>query len=256
MTATGAIFRRTTTDPAVANAWTLIDGCARDIGVGGTSGSGHVWVIGCGTRGDGSQIWKWDGSTWIGNKGNANKITVGPDGKPWVLTASGRFFRYSTSNPTGGTWELLPGTSTDLAINQGNYLWSIGAVSSGQENLAVWDEQTMLGTAPAKKEWVQGKRMGVGGPNCALAVGANGRPFMVDNTGVIFHVRGWRAVITAPGRGAGGGACLRRRRVRWSRRDSAAPATRSRWRSGSRRWCTAPMIGASCSRSTTWTCAP
>jgi hypothetical protein len=191
VTASGAIFRRTTTNPATAGAWQQLPGLAKDIGVGA---NGDAWVIGTDAHGDGFRVHKWNGSTWIPTDGGAAKITVGPTGIPWVLTAGGTFYRRTTTNPaTLNAWQQLPGTSTDLAINGGNYLWSIGAVSSGQENLAVWNEQSAFGTAPAVSAWVQGKRMGVGGPNCAVAVGPNGRPFMVDNNGSI-----WTSIDGAP----------------------------------------------------------
>lgn len=191
VTASGAIFRRTTTDPTVANAWQQLPGLANDIGVGA---NGDAWVIGADPFGDGYRVHKWNGSTWIPTDGGATKITVGPNGIPWLLTATGVFYRRTTADPSPtGAWEQLAGTSTDLAINAGNYLWSVGAVSSGQENMSVWDEQSALGSAPAVKAWVQGKRMGVGGANCAVAVGPNGRPFMVDNAGTI-----WTSIDGAP----------------------------------------------------------
>jgi peptidoglycan hydrolase-like protein with peptidoglycan-binding domain len=198
--ASGAIFRRTTTDPAPAGRWEQTQapaGGASDVGIGANL---DVWIIGKNSLGDGFQVYKWNrGATavndstagWNGSDGGAVKVTVGPTGVPWVLTATGVFFRHTNSDPFSGSWEQLPGTSTDLALNIGNYTWAIGKVSSGQENLAVWDEQTGLtlpsgNTSPDRKAFVQGKRMGVGGPNCAVSVGPNGRPFMVDNNGTIF----------------------------------------------------------------------
>jgi len=195
----GSIWRKLTTDPAAVGQWQRLPDCATDIGASHGS-SGAVWIVDCRpANGDPGRVMKWDETTWQwqGGDQSAKRITVDSSGRPWIARENRMIRRRSSSSPTTGSWETLPGTVNDLAIGPGDYAWSIGPVSSGQENLAPWNEQNALGIGspppPAVKSWAQGKRMGVGGPNAAVAVGLNGRPFMVDNDGFI-----WTSIDGAP----------------------------------------------------------
>jgi len=202
----GTIYRRRTTEPTATRQWDVIAGAtASDIGIGGgdvagPTSDGHVWIIGRNTLGDGGfQIYKYaGGSSWTAVNGAATKIAVGRNGVPWVTTAPGVLYRRTTNSPTTGDWETLVGTSTDVGLNAGTYMWGVAKVKSGEENVAVWEEQPRTisdfgHVAPARFQWAPGKRMGVGGPNCAITVGVNARPFMVDNNGTI-----WSSIDGAP----------------------------------------------------------
>ena len=182
--ASGTIYRRSTSASVNTGTWSVLPGLAKDIGAGA---DGSVWIIGTNPVPGGFGIYKWNGGGWDAADGGAVKITVGPDGVPWVLNSSNAFFRRTTNSPFTGSWQTLPGISTDLAINTGNYLWSVGPLNSGQANISVWDEQSALGTAPAVSQWTPGKRMGAGGPNEAIAVTPSGSPWLVDNNGAIFR---------------------------------------------------------------------
>jgi Matrixin/Putative peptidoglycan binding domain len=198
--ASGGIRTRNTTNPFTGG-WISRPGLAKDIGVGA---DGSVWVIGTNARPGGFGIYKWNGSTWIADasQGAAVKIAVGPNGIPWVINDARNFFRYSTNDPLTGSWLHPTGVSTDLAIGLGNsppgpsdpdvgYVWSVGPIgTTGPANISVWDEQPFCNcggnNAPMELQWSPGSRMGAGGVNEAIAVGPNGRPWLVDNNGTIF----------------------------------------------------------------------
>ena len=189
----GGVYRLTTND-VHTGIWETLPGVASDIAVGGAvgSGSGTTWCIGGWCNGGDCPIFKWDPSinNWVqdASNGAAVRIAVGPDGIPWVLTASNNFYRYTTSDPRTGNWSPVTGLSTDLAIGPAGYVFSYGTVSSGKLNLSVWDEQqpvagdTNVAVLPV---WVQGLQPCNTGPTSALAVGPNDTPYVICSGGTV-----------------------------------------------------------------------
>jgi hypothetical protein len=177
----GEIYQRTSSS-ATSGSWTLRPGCAKDVGVGS---DGSVWVIGCSVVPGGFDIHKWNGSGWNveSGGGGAVRIAVGSTGIPWVVNDAGSIFRRTSSNPSTGSWQMLPGAAKDIGIGPDNYAWIIGTSPVvGGFNIWVWDEQVAFSTAPARAEWVS-----VPGGATQISVGANGRPWLVNNANSIFR---------------------------------------------------------------------
>ncbi len=183
----GTIFRRTSNSPT-SGSWQQLAGSAKDIAVGA---DGTAWKIGTtamGTAGDFS-IEKFNGTAWVAAAGGAIRIAVGPDGVPWVSNTVGTIFRRTTNSPTTGNWTQLPGQATDIGINDGNIAWSIGKTpigGGGDFIIQTWNEQPTanLGSPPAPAEfaWIAAP----GGAR-SVSVGPNGRPWVINNAGVIFR---------------------------------------------------------------------
>jgi len=193
----GNIWRYSTNDPLTGH-WDFQPGggCAIDIGVGGdfpgsvADGSGSVWIIGCGGSPDGG-IFRFNGSSWDYDQsgGRAALIAVGPTGVPWVITSSAAIFRYSTNNPSTGSWGVpLAGAAFDIgvsptAMNSNNYAWVIGTLLQANNDFSIHalEEQPPVPGAPGKGEWLQ-----VLGGARHIAVGPKGEPWIVNNGGTVF----------------------------------------------------------------------
>jgi hypothetical protein len=79
----GNIFRRQN------NAWTVMPGLARDIGIGA---NGAVWVIGTNSVPGGGSPFYWTGSSWAVVDGGGVGITVDFWGRPWMVNSAGNIF--------------------------------------------------------------------------------------------------------------------------------------------------------------------
>jgi hypothetical protein len=129
--------------------WDAVPGCATDIGIGSDD---SVWIIGCNNVGGGKDIQKFTGTfpcssnCWTTAAGGAVRISVGPrrpgeSNVPWLVNNVNQIFRRTSSSPSSGSWDLLPGSATDIAADAG-YAWTIGTTSvPGGFNIQAWDEQ-------------------------------------------------------------------------------------------------------------------
>jgi hypothetical protein len=158
-----------------------LPGLAIDIGVAPAGGSGLAWVIGTNPVGPSDfGIFRWVGTEnrWEEVDGGGVRISVGGDGTPWVVNASGGIFR--RPGGPGGRWEQLPGAAKDIGALTANLAWVIGTNlvdSSGDCGIFIW-----TGTV-----WEQ-----VDGAGVAIAVQGNGTPWVVNAGGGIFRRPGGR----------------------------------------------------------------
>ena len=74
---------------------------------------------------DGS-IFRWSGGQWVQVDGFGVRISVGPDGSPWVVNSRNEIFRSSG----GRNFQKLPGTATDIAVGGDGSAWIIGTDSN------------------------------------------------------------------------------------------------------------------------------
>jgi len=121
-----------------------------DIGIGA---NGWIWIIGT----DSYPYW-WDGRAFNKFVGLGVKISVGPDGKPWVVTGAGTIFQWTGSLPAvgypiQGAWKQYPGWASDISVGPDGTVYVVG----GSNVIYRWN-----GTG-----WVN---EGVAGP--AIAAGA------------------------------------------------------------------------------------
>lgn len=158
-------------------------GCAKDIGASPEGiGTNAIWVIGCGSGAD-TTIWKYTGGGWTQDRagGLAAKISVDHGGIPWVTTAGGGVFRYSSNNPLTGTWSLISSTpyAQDIGVGPnlygGNYPW----ITTTSQTIHVLNQQPYSSEgsppAPQRHEWRQ-----LAGYAARVAVGPGGDPWVVD----------------------------------------------------------------------------
>ena len=156
----GNIFRSTDGK----GGWEQLPGVATDIGVGS---DGSVWAIGTNSVPDGSSP--------AGNNTEGNRISVAPDGSPWVVNNVDKIFR---STDGKGGWEQLPGAATDIGVGSDSSVWIIGnnPVPDGfgifHWNGSTWDS--------------------VNGGAVRIAVAPDGEPWMVNNAGSIFQGKGFK----------------------------------------------------------------
>jgi ribosomal protein L27 len=121
------------------------------------------------------------------------RIAVSPAGVPWVINKSNLIYRYN-----GNTWDLLPGTGTDIGIGADGSVFIIGTVDvspTGGFNIMKWNG-TGWDTLP----------------NCSgtrIAVMPNGIPWVVNKSNIVYRNTGtelWAAVSGVKGNDIGIGA--------------------------------------------------
>jgi hypothetical protein len=88
VSADGGIFRRD------GQAWTRIDGCARDIAANG----GHLYVVGCDWSQGEATVYRRAGNVWKSTSQKAKTLAVDAAGTPWLVRADGRIFRRATAS--------------------------------------------------------------------------------------------------------------------------------------------------------------
>ena len=106
----GRVFRRTTSDPSVANAWTDLGGNASDVAVA-IGGSGrHAWAVGSESGNLRLSVWneqpsvagksgstaprkfQFDMGKTVGAGGSGIAVSVDATGRPWVVDHNGVIF--------------------------------------------------------------------------------------------------------------------------------------------------------------------
>jgi hypothetical protein len=171
-------FYRHNSDPNVGT-WQLQPGRATDISVG-TDGS--VWIVAANDLGNNDfGICKWNGTACEGTDGGAVRIAVAPDAVPWIVNTAGDIYRRTSSSPTEGYWQAIPGQARDIAAGADGSVWIISAERVGLDDfrIAVWDEQ------PGGGQWVSADGAGI-----AISVDPSGAPWVVNAAGQIQRFRG------------------------------------------------------------------
>jgi len=88
------IYRRVAAQAGTPEHWQLETGPtgntttrATDIGIGGTTGEGMIWIIGAVPSGYGYGIYSWTGTGWAADpeQGTGVAISAGPDREPWIV---------------------------------------------------------------------------------------------------------------------------------------------------------------------------
>lgn len=120
-------------------------------------------------------IFKWNETTVEWEKestgGAAVRISVGPDGSPWVVNSAGKIFHLSH-----GSWRLLPGSATDIGVGADGSVWVIGGNRSPLENGSIFKLDS------DGQAWSQ-----VAGGAVNVSVSNSGAPWVVNAAGGIFR---------------------------------------------------------------------
>jgi len=118
-------------------------------------------------------IFKWNETTkeWEKERtGAAVRISVGPDGSPWVVNSAGKIFHLFR-----GSWRLLPGRATDIGVGADGSVWVIGGNRSPLENGSIFKLDS------DGQGWSQ-----VAGDAVNVSVSNSGAPWVVNAAGGIF----------------------------------------------------------------------
>lgn len=174
--ASGAQKRVLTGDDKIAisalyDLFQALSGGAHDVGVGGDD---LAWKIGVTpTYSEGYNIAKWNGSSWTNSEGSAVRISVAPNGIPWVVDNLGSIYYRTTNSPTSGGWMPRPGCAQDIAVGPDSSVWIIGCSTPGTNGgIFRWN-----GTG-----WDQAE-----GGAVRIAVAVGGIPWVVDQWHYIYR---------------------------------------------------------------------
>jgi len=182
----GNIYRRT------ASGWVQLPGSANDIGAGGNSGNGNVWVIGTNSVAGGFGIFSYNfqQNTWTQIDGGAVRIAVDRQGNPWVVNNQNTIFRR-----TNNRWVQLPGAARDIGIGADGSVWVIGTNTvAGGFGIFSYNSR--------QNSWSQ-----VDGGAVRIAVDRQGNPWVVNSQNNIFRrTRGRWVQLTGAARDIGAGA--------------------------------------------------
>jgi Streptogramin lyase len=157
-----------------AQQWQLMDGRARDIGVGA---DGTVWIIGTNPVGGSHDIWRRNATGWTNIPGGAERIAVDPSGNAWVVNNTHNIFRYD-----GSKFVQVNGGATDIGVGANGTVWVIGSNASGND-YDIWRSTNKGAT------WTQ-----VSGGAVRISVDPSGNAWVVNSSGNIYHYDGTKFV--------------------------------------------------------------
>lgn len=148
----------------VNQAFTRFPGAATDIGIGA---DGSIWVIGIQAASGGYNIRTWDSSTstWNTVGGAAVRISVQPNGIPWVINSANNIFRWN-----GKAWTKMAGQGVDIGISPAGTIYIIGT----DGNTYKWVEETST--------WYKVSNFGNG---AQISADSYGNPWTVADVGTI-----------------------------------------------------------------------
>lgn len=111
--------------------------------------------------------WRWNGKTdWAPLNGKFKALVAGNDGRAWALDENNRLRKFNN-----GLWSEFSATAVYIAAGPQNSLWSIQL----NGDLAVWNA--------AAQRWQAAAALPVRAQ--ALAIGAAGEPWLIDEAGTV-----------------------------------------------------------------------
>ena len=116
-------------------------------------------------------IYRWNNGRWVQVDGYGQRISVGPDGSPWIVNSRNEIYRWMN-----GGFDKLPGAATDIAVGGDGRAWIIGT----DRGVYRWNNDN----------WDR-----VEGAGVAISVDRSGNPWVVNASNEIFQWTGDRFVI-------------------------------------------------------------
>ena len=130
-----------------------------------------------------ARIFRWDGRQWVEQEGYGTRISVSPDGSPWVVNSRNEIYRSEN-----GSFRRLPGAARDIGVGADGSAWIIGTdYAVYRWNGSNWDQVPGIGVAISVDRY--------GAP---WLVNASGEIYRRDNSGFVRQPGGARDI------GAGG----------------------------------------------------
>jgi Tectonin domain len=152
-----------------ANRWVQMPGAAIDIGIGA---NGDVWVIGTDDNifgGGGKRVYKLVDNNWKVVEGGGVKITVAPNGQPFIVNNGGIIYERLTA----GNWKTYPGQAYDISIGANGSLWVIGRIIRGGGSYSV-------------HKWSGSNWEEIDGGASQIAVDQQGQPWVTNHNYEIY----------------------------------------------------------------------
>jgi hypothetical protein len=119
--------------------------------------------------GDGG-IYRWNNGRWMQVEGFGTRISVGPDGTPWVVNSRNEIYRWMN-----GRFDKMPGLARDIGVGGDGRAWIIGTDGGVYRwNGNDWDR--------------------VEGEGVAISVDRSGAAWVVNNSNEIFQWNGDRFI--------------------------------------------------------------
>ncbi|HKE83461.1 MAG TPA: tectonin domain-containing protein [Vicinamibacterales bacterium] len=106
-------------------------------------------------QGKDANVYQWNGSRWMPFNGYGIRLSVGPDGQPWVVNSSHEIFR-----AMNGAFQKLPGEAKDIGVGGDGSAWIIGT-----------DDQVY--------RWNQNNWQKMPGSGIAISVDPSGSPWVI-----------------------------------------------------------------------------
>ena len=92
-------------------------------------------------------IYRWNNGRWLQVDGFGMRISVGPDGAPWVINSRNEIYRWNRSG-----FDKMPGLARDIAVGGDGTVWIIGTDAGVYKwNGSNWDPmggQRLIGDLP------------------------------------------------------------------------------------------------------------
>jgi hypothetical protein len=122
-------------------------------------------------RGSDGSVYRLNNGRWMPVEGYGTRISIGPDGSPWVVNSRNEIYRWR-----GGTFEKMPGTALDIGIGGDGTPWIVGTDDGIYRwNGNNWDRQV--------------------GHGVSISVDRSGRPWVVNKNSEIFQWEGSRFIV-------------------------------------------------------------
>lgn len=108
-------------------------------------------------------IFKWNGQKWVQVYGAGVKISVGPDGSPWLVNSQGIIFRW-----LDGSFQVVAGRAKDIGVGANGAVWKL----AWDNTICRWNGQG----------WDR-----LAGAGVTISVQSNGAPWVVNEAGEIYR---------------------------------------------------------------------
>jgi hypothetical protein len=113
---------------------------------------------------DGS-IYRWNNGRWMQVDGYGTRISVGPDGAPWVINSRNEIFHWNQ-----GAFDKMPGLARDIGVGGDGTAWIIGT----DQGIYKW----------TGSDWARMEGHGV-----AISVDRSGSPWVVNTSSEIYQLQ-------------------------------------------------------------------
>ncbi len=160
------------TDEGLGGKLVEVPGRASDIGIGA---DGSVWIVGSPDKNYG--VFRWNNSIngWDQALGNGRRISVDPNGNPWIAAEDGTINKWVPTKGLSGGFETVNGRAKDIGVGADGSVWIIGFKEADKG----FNVYKLVGDS-----WEQ-----VVGAGVLIDVDANGNPWIANSDMSIYRLK-------------------------------------------------------------------